>query len=139
MTTAPEHTATLTSLIARNIRSRMGWLDLSQRDLARRLGENDQWVSTRIKGKVALNTNDLLRFAKALEIGLHDLLPAPEEIEAVPVPRTTHGYSTVTERAPAHIDRPRDNRPSSRPVSAPPTTMGRTAYTVRASRRRRDR
>lgn len=67
------------------------------------------------------------------------LLDGPHLMGKAGEARTTHGYSTVTERPPAHIDRPRDNRPSSRPVSAPPATMGRTAYTVRASRRRRDR
>lgn len=139
MTTAPERTATLTDLIARKIRSRMGWLDINQRELANRLGENDQWVSTRIKGKVALNTNDLLRFAKALEFGLHDLLPKPEEIEALPVPRSTHGCPTVDRKDTVQIIRPRDNRPPGRPLAAAGAGISRTAHVDRTKRRRRDR
>jgi len=54
-------------------------------------------------------------------------------------PRTTHGYSTVTEPPPAHIDRPRDNRPAGRPVGAVPANVSRTAYLARPPRRRRDR
>jgi transcriptional regulator with XRE-family HTH domain len=51
---------------------------------------------------------------------------------------TTHGYSTVTEPSPAHIDRPRDNRPSGHPPTAAGQGVGRTAYLTRPHRRRRD-
>lgn len=136
MTTTPERSATLTDIVARNIRSRMGWLGIRQRELARRLGENDQWVSVRVKGQVSLNLNDIQRFAKALETELHNLLPSQAEAAAAPVPRTTHGYATVADRPSARSRRPRDNRP---PGALVAVGSGRTAFVDRSERRRRDR
>lgn len=54
----------------------MGRLDVRQSELARRLGENDQWLSTRLKGRTPINLNELQRIAQALGLGVLDLLPA---------------------------------------------------------------
>lgn len=135
MTTAPERTATLTDIVTRKIRARMGWLDIRQNEVARRMGENSQWVSTRINGVTPINLNDLARFAKALEVGLHELLPTADEAAAAPVPRTTQGYAHLAERSAAVTIRPPDNRPSGRPHAGP----GRTGYVDRSARRRRGR
>jgi transcriptional regulator with XRE-family HTH domain len=127
MTTMPERTATLTGLIAQRIRSRMGWLNIRQRELAKRLGENDQWVSVRINGKVTLDVNELHRFAKALEVGISELLPSDEEAaRAVTIGPAIPRYLDVAVRP----DRPADNRPSGKPG----TGIGRTARLPRGRR-----
>lgn len=76
MTTTPERTATLTSLVAAEIRAWLGRLDVRPAELARRMGENDQWLSTRLKGRTPINLNELQRIATALGLSVLDLLPA---------------------------------------------------------------
>jgi transcriptional regulator with XRE-family HTH domain len=75
MTTTPERTATLTTLVAAEIRAWMGRLDVRQSELARRMGENDQWLSIRLKGRTPINLNELQRIADALDVPLIQLLP----------------------------------------------------------------
>ena len=58
MTTTPEQTVTLAALVAAEIRAMMGRLDVRQAELARRLGENDQWLSIRLRGRAAIDIND---------------------------------------------------------------------------------
>lgn len=133
MTTMPERTATLTGLIAQRIRSRMGWLNIRQRELAKRLGENDQWVSVRINGKVTLDVNELHRFAKALEVGISELLPTDEEAaRAVTGHAAIPRYLDLTVRP----DRPADNRPAGRPLAIVTTGTTRTARLPRGRRPR---
>lgn len=76
MTTTPERTATLTTLVAAEIRAWMGRLDVRQSELARRMGEKDQWMSMRLKGRTPIDLNELQRIATALGLGVLDLLPA---------------------------------------------------------------
>lgn len=80
MTTTPERTATLTSLVAAEIRAWLGRLDVRPSELARRMGENDQWMSTRLKGRTPINVNDLQRFADALGVTVIQLLPASARV-----------------------------------------------------------
>lgn len=139
MTTTPERTATLTQLVAAQIRSLLGYRDMKPSELARRIGENDQWMHVRLKGKVPLNLNDMHRIAKALDVQVGQLLPPPDVAAEAADPRSTHGYSTVTDQAPGHMDRPRDNRPPGRALTGTGSGVGRTAYLDRSKRRRRDR
>lgn len=138
MTTTPERTATLTSLVAAEIRAQMGRLDVRQSELARRMGETDQWMSMRLKGRTPIDINELSRIAKALGLGVHQLLPSPDEAARAADPRITHGYATVPVQTP-FLDRPKDNRPIGHPGGVGTLTSGRTAYLGRPGRRRRDR
>ena len=64
----------LRMLVAAEIRGVMGRKKITGRELARRLGENPQWAAQRINGVVPLNTNDLPRFAEALEMTTDEML-----------------------------------------------------------------
>lgn len=131
MTTMPERTATLSALVAAEVRAQMGRLGVRQNELARRMGENDQWVSSRLKGRTPIDLNDLYRFAKALGIGVYDLLPGPDEAAGAADPRAIAHYFAVPDRTTDHAARtarPRDNRPPGRPAAA---GTGRTGYLPR--------
>lgn len=68
MTTTPERTATLTSLVAAEIRAWMGRLDVRQSELARRVGETDQWMSMRLKGRTNRTFVERVEIMGAYEI-----------------------------------------------------------------------
>jgi transcriptional regulator with XRE-family HTH domain len=136
--TAPERTATLTELIARRVRARMGWLGIRQNELARRVGENDQWVSSRINARTPISIMELQRFAKALEVGLSDLLPSDEEAAGAEAPQSTIRYPLMAERSPSRGST-NGNRPPGRPSGSTGPGVSRTAYVERPARRKRDR
>lgn len=117
MTTTPERSATLTALVAAEIRAALGRLDIKPSQLARRLGENDQWLSTRLKGRTPINVNDLHRIATALGVGVHELLPPPD-VAAGATAEVMRRYRSRTEQTPAPQSRPRDNRPGGHPATA---------------------
>lgn len=50
--------------------------NLSQTDLAARLGRNQQWLSRRLGGHTAITVSELLLIASALGVTSADLLPA---------------------------------------------------------------
>lgn len=89
------------------------------------------WVSLRLRGIQPIDMNDLLLFAKALGVGVHQLLPPPEVVAQAVDSSATVAYLALAERLPI-TDRPRDNRPSARPGAAPST---RTTYLSRSKRR----
>lgn len=102
MTTTPERAATLTSLVAAEIRAWMGRLDVRQSELARRMGENDQWMSMRLKGRTPIDLNELQRIATALGLSVLDLMPPPEvaaAARAVTNERLPHVGRTATLRS----------------------------------------
>lgn len=138
MTTMPERTATLTELVAAQIRSLLGYRDMRPSELARSLGENDQWVHVRLKGKVPLNLNDMHRIAMALNVPVGDLMPPPD-VAARAVYRPIPRYLDVAESVAIQMTRPADNRPPGRPLAGAGAGVGRTGYLDRGSRRRRDR
>ncbi|QLQ37950.1 helix-turn-helix domain-containing protein [Micromonospora robiginosa] len=76
-TNAGEGTATLSADVAAEIRAWMGRLGVNQAELARRIGQNAQWLSVRISAKatVAINLDEMQRIADALGILVKDLLP----------------------------------------------------------------
>lgn len=103
MTTTPERTATLTSLVAAEIRAWMGRLDVRQSELARRMGETDQWMSMRLKGRTPIDLNELQRIAQALGLSVLDLLPAQASRGAGDA--GDRGTQTIV---PDHLDRSAD-------------------------------
>lgn len=105
MTTTPERTATLTTLVAAEIRAWMGRLDVRQSELARRMGETDQWMSMRLKGRTPIDLNELQRIADALGVSIVQLLP----------PAIRSGGSMPNERSSA-IDHSADDKPTEPPV-----------------------
>jgi transcriptional regulator with XRE-family HTH domain len=131
MTTTSERTATLTALVAAEIRAWMGRLDVRQSELARRMGENDQWLSTRLKGRTPIDINDLQRIAKGLGLGVHELLPSPEIAARAADPRAMARYLTLAVPTTNRPPRPPDNRPSGHPVDKRPPKVGRTSYLSR--------
>ena len=89
MTQANERTATLSELVADEIRVAMTRQRVSGRDLAKRLDVSPSWISYRLSGKQPIDLNDLLRIANALGVGVHQLLPPPEEAAKAVEPKTT--------------------------------------------------
>jgi transcriptional regulator with XRE-family HTH domain len=78
MTQAHERTATLSELVAEEIRALMARRKVSGRELSAKLGVSPSWISYRLSGKQPIDVNDLLRIANVLGVGVHDLLPPPE-------------------------------------------------------------
>lgn len=71
----PREDATLSADVAAEIRAWMGRLQVKQSQLARKLGENDQWLSMRLRGNTPLDLNEVQRIADALGILVINLLP----------------------------------------------------------------
>lgn len=121
MTTTPERTATLTSLVAAEIRALMGRQDVRQSELARRMGESDQWMSMRLKGRTPIDVNELQRIAVALGVRVHELLPPPDVAAKARISLTEQylrGYEESMPSRPSRHARPRDNRPAGHPVTS---------------------
>lgn len=68
----------LTEQVAEEIRALLARRRLSGRELARRMGASASWVNFRLTGSVEIGLNDLERFADALEVDAHDLMPQRE-------------------------------------------------------------
>lgn len=140
MTTTPERrTATLSERVAEEIRAWLGRRRMSQAQLSRQMGQSQMWVSDRLRGIQPIGLDDLQRFAAALDVEVHDLLPSREEAAQAAIPPLTTrrafkhpyipvGHSADTERSDPLSPRPigRGGRPdSTRPRSAPRTTSTR--------------
>lgn len=83
MSITPEVSAkTLTQLVATEIKVAMARADVRQSQLARELGKNEQWLSVRLRGRQPIDLNDLALIARALGVGVHELLPSPEAAAA---------------------------------------------------------
>lgn len=133
MTQPNERSATLTELVADEIRVAMTRQRVSGRDLASKLGVSPSWVSYRLSGKQAIDLNDLFRVAKALGVGVHQLLPSPEVVAQAADSSATVAYLSLAGELANHLSRPRDNRPAGRPGGS---TISRTGYLSRSARRR---
>lgn len=125
MTTTPEQrTATLSELVAQEIDSVRGRKRWSQAQLARAIGKTEMWVSLRLRGKQPIDMNDLALIARALEVGVHDLLPSPEKAgEAVGTGQPNVRLSDLTVQTTQHP--PISAHPPTRLAGNPPT--GRTS------------
>jgi transcriptional regulator with XRE-family HTH domain len=76
MTTTPgERTATLSDLVAEEIRAWLGRRRMSQAQLARTLGQSQMWVSDRLRGIQPIDLDDLERIAHVLDIPVLELFP----------------------------------------------------------------
>lgn len=117
----------LSAQVAAEIRAWMGRLEVRQSELARRLGETDQWLSMRLKGRTPIDLNELQRIAAALGIGIGRLLPSDLDdagvgrtvvIAGEPRVKTTRAYPHVTDQpTPAgHPKRTGRNPSTRRPV-----------------------
>lgn len=70
--------APLTELVAGQVRAEMGRARISGVQLAERIGRNHPYVSRRLTGKVAFDTDDLAQISEVLGINVVDLMRAPE-------------------------------------------------------------
>ncbi len=118
MSITPEVNAkTLTQLVATEIKVQMARADVRQSQLARKIGKTEQWLSVRLRGRQPIDINDLHLIAKGLDVGVHDLLPPPEE--AADAASFTGRYRLRDDRPtlahPSRPARPRDNRPAGHP------------------------
>jgi transcriptional regulator with XRE-family HTH domain len=115
MSITPEVNAkTLTQLVATEIKVQMARADVRQSQLAREIGKTEQWLSVRLRGRQPIDINDLALIAKGLSVGIHQLLPPPDEaaqavIGSPAIPR----YLDMAVRP----DRPADNRPAGHPAT----------------------
>jgi transcriptional regulator with XRE-family HTH domain len=124
MTTTPAGgAATLSADVAAEIRAWMGRLGVSQAELARRLGQNAQWLSVRIspRANVALNLDEIQRIADTLGILVKDLLPR-YAMQRGSVTEVTTRYPVNAERMTPDMAVQR-----ARPVSAPPKRRPKAA------------
>lgn len=117
MTTTPERrTATLSELVAQEIDAIRGRRRMSQAQLARAMGKNPMWVSLRLRGVQPIDLNDMMAFARALDVEVHTLMPSPEEVARASVsvwnPSVTI-WPTFTPLAPRQ--RPPGRKDSRRP------------------------
>jgi transcriptional regulator with XRE-family HTH domain len=133
----PERPATLTVLVAAEIRAQLGRMNVRSAELARRLGENQQWVSSRLNGRTPIDLNELFRIARALGVGVHQLLPSPEVVARAAEVEATLPYLALTSRFTGDSIRPRDSRPVSGPPKSAPPAAVRTAFLSRTARTKR--
>lgn len=61
--------------VAAEIRAHLGRYNITGRELARRLDEQQNWVSRRLSGTVTITVNDLLRIARVLDVQPSALCP----------------------------------------------------------------
>ena len=145
MTQAHERTATLSQLVGKRIKLKLFLAEMSGRDLAAKLGVSASWVSYRLSGKQEIGVDDLLRIADVLGVGVHDLLPTPEEVATATRGGDRdlkEGYGRLGRSADVTAARHVSPRPfgqsarsdSSRPVSAIPASR-RRPQVVRSSTR----
>jgi len=67
-----------TELVAENVRAEMGRARVSGVQLAALIGKTHPYMSRRLTGKVAFDTDDLTAISSALGINVLDLMRAPE-------------------------------------------------------------
>lgn len=95
----------------------------SGRWLAGVLGVSQTWMTTRLKGDVPIDLNDLERIAQALEVDVFDLLPGRREGRVVGHPSEAAEVVDTFKYRPA--TKGQATRPSStKPVFRPPTYPG---------------
>lgn len=137
MTQAHERTATLSEMVAEEIRALMARRKVSGRELAGQLGVSPSWISYRLSGKQPIDVNDLLRIANALGAGVHELLPSPEDAARAVEPSTIQRYLPQDVRPGEPTTPRRDNRPPGHPGAKHELAATRTAYVNRRPRGRR--
>lgn len=144
MTITPERrTATLSELVAEEIRALMGRRRMTQAQLARGIGKTEMWVSLRLRGRQPIDLNDLALIAGALDAKIPDLLPQSlraatgQNLPLTPVTRSARVTSTGRPvRRSASRPPVSTRRDPVRPVSAIPADHRRPQPMRSAERRR---
>lgn len=131
MTESPgENAKSLTELVALEIKLEMTRQDLRQSQLARTIGATEQWLSVRLRGKQAIDLNDLARIAGALGKQPHELLPqsvAANTLWNPPSAKRTRSAAVSSARPPRDA-----KRASTRPARmTPPASTRRPAMLPR--------
>lgn len=105
----------LSASVGKEIRKLLIDLDMKQLELATRLGENEMWISRRLRGSQPIDLNDLERIARALDVEVADLMPkregrvvthigAPRVQTTVPkigLPKRPHTFGPPSRNTPA--------------------------------------
>ena len=107
-------TVRLSDQVAEEIRVLLVRRRRSASDLARQIGMTQPYLSRRLTGEVALDLDDLQRIAGALDVDIHDLLPArgvnyassPATPRTIPAPAPRHAVAVRT-----RTNGPRTSRP----------------------------
>jgi transcriptional regulator with XRE-family HTH domain len=116
MTQGHGQPATLSDLVAEEIRVVMARRKLSARGLADLLGVSPSWVSYRLNSKQVIDLNELERIATALNVPFHSLLPTETQRPTQPIrPKFHH---------PVDPRKPRP-KPTKLPARAPTKFAGR--------------
>lgn len=128
MSIPPDASAkTFTQVVAMEIRVAMTRADVRQSELARRIGKTEQWLSVRLRGRQAIDLNDLALIAEGLGVNPLDLLPSREvaiaasadpnrrlpQVSRLAAPDTTRTRTT-------HRTAQRTSRAQRRPVGVRP-------------------
>lgn len=127
MTQAHERSATLSDLVAEEIRALMARRRMSGRQLAMQLRVSPSWVSYRLTGTQPIDINDLHKIARALDVGIYDLLPPADKASQAAIGQ----YLARPDRTISTGSRPRDNRPSGHPAMRSTSGVRRTALLPR--------
>jgi transcriptional regulator with XRE-family HTH domain len=126
---------TLSEQVAEEIRAMLGRKRVTGRELARRLGVSQPWVSQRLTGHQEIGLNDLERIADALDVEVAELLPLddqPAERVLTRRRRLTGSYPIATTTATPTQPDSHHIRPSVRPAGSP-RSMSRVPAQTTAS------
>src|SRR5690554_1761635 len=116
-------TVRLSDQVAEEIRVLLVRRRRSASDLARQIGMTQPYLSRRLTGEVALDLDDLQRIARALDVDIHDLLPArgvnyassPATPRTIPAPAPRHpmavGRTATAVAVRTTTNGPRTSRP----------------------------
>lgn len=113
----------LNAAVTAEIRAELARRRWSQVDLANRLGEDQMWLSRRLRGTKPLSLTEFEAIAEALSI-------TPAEL----VGRAVRGMAQTTAEYFAQTIRPRDTRPSGGPKTPGISARPNVAPGVRRSR-----
>lgn len=131
---------TLSERVAEEIRALLARKRVTGRELSRRLGVSSPWVSQRLTGATEIGLNDLERIARALDVEIAALLPAPSRTGGRPAANDkidSRQYASVPSgQTPQLAGRPAGGRPPGRGDSSRPNNTIRRA--VRLSGRDED-
>src|SRR5690554_3238681 len=113
--------ATLNERVAEEIRVMLARKRITATELARKAGMTQRSISRRITGEKTIDMHDLERIARALDVDIHDLLPArgvnyassPATFGTIPAPAPRHP-AAVGQTATAVAVRTRTNGPRTR-------------------------
>lgn len=111
----------LSAQVAREIKAWMGRLDIRQAELARRLGRNEQWLSTRLRGHTPINLDEMQQIADALQVRVGELLPGD-----------TYRYPGRNDQLPSQVRQPPHKVDVRSPSTARPRVLARPAASDRA-------